>query len=319
MSVIEHQSHDHPESTAWIAWVVDLSETAILCRVDEGTQGTNDTSDAKNTHCEPDDPLSPVALPITKHMLDNVQAHDYAFINPTTILDGTDAPLADMVINSTAVRTLGICIPGNQQFVTYRRLVNRSSRTQAMLISHALQLMRWRDRNRYCPRCQSPLVIHPSEYAACCDACHDRSYPQIQPCIISAITRTCPQHGTPQILLAQHHHHQDGMYGLIAGFVEIGEALEAAVRREVHEEVGVKLGDLHYITSQPWPYPTNLMIGFWATYATGDIHIQASELAHAGFFDFEQLPKIPRHGTIARTLIEHVARALGVQAIRIRA
>lgn len=96
------------------------------------------------------------------------------------------------------------------------------------------------------------------------------------------------------------------MYGLIAGFVEVGETLEQAVCREVFEEVGLQVGQLRYFGSQFWPYPSNLMVGFVAEYQSGSVVLQADELADARFFDLDDLPNVPKFGTIARQMIEYV-------------
>mgnify|MGYP003617448755 CR=1 FL=1 len=128
-----------------------------------------------------------------------------------------------------------------------------------------------------------------------------------------------PQTGAMQILLAHHHRYgqqktpqQALQYGLIAGFVEVGESLEHAVVREVAEEVNISLKDIRYVSSQPWPFPSNLMLGFRAAYAGGDIVIQEDELSHADFFDLTNLPKIPFKGSIAYALIAQIAHEQGI-------
>lgn len=98
------------------------------------------------------------------------------------------------------------------------------------------------------------------------------------------------------------------MYGLIAGYVEIGESLEGAVAREVFEETGLSVGNIRYSQSQPWPYPSNLMIGFMACHTGGTIVIDECELTKSAFFKLNALPKIPNQGTIARSLIEQVGK-----------
>ena len=174
-----------------------------------------------------------------------------------------------------------------------------------------MQLLRWQEQTRFCSRCAAAVMPHPSgEPAMVCPSCDLRQYPRIQPCVIIAITRTHPDTLKPQILLAHHHRHskpdQPPMYGLIAGFVEVGESLEQTVRREVTEEVGLTVNNIRYIDSQPWPYPSNLMMGFIADYVSGDIVIEQAELSDAKFFDVDDLPRIPTKGTIARQLIETV-------------
>ncbi|BBI67293.1 hypothetical protein PKHYL_14840 [Psychrobacter sp. KH172YL61] len=78
------------------------------------------------------------------------------------------------------------------------------------------------------------------------------------------------------------------------------------------EEVNISISDIHYVSSQPWPFPSNLMLGFRASYASGDIIIQEDELAHADFFDLSNLPKIPPKGSIARELIDQIAKEQGI-------
>jgi NAD+ diphosphatase len=95
-----------------------------------------------------------------------------------------------------------------------------------------------------------------------------------------------------------------GMYSVLAGFVEPGEPLEEAVVREVREEVGIEIKDIKYFGSQPWPFPHSLMIGFTATYASGEISPDDSEIEDAGWFTVDNLPRIPGKISIARKLID---------------
>ena len=202
-------------------------------------------------------------------------------------------------------------------FFSYRQLITYLPIALSTQISQALQLLRWQADTQFCSRC-SASVVHTKtdERAMVCPVCQLRQYPRVQPCIITAITRPNPQTGEMQILLAQHRRHgaqnQSTMYGLIAGFVEVGESLEHAVVREVAEEVDIRVTDIRYVSSQPWPFPSNLMLGFRATYADGDIVIQEEELTHADFFDLSKLPKIPFKGSIAYELIAQVAREQGI-------
>jgi NAD+ diphosphatase len=93
-------------------------------------------------------------------------------------------------------------------------------------------------------------------------------------------------------------------YGLVAGFLEAGETLEECVHREVMEETGIRIKNLKYFGSQPWPYPSGVMIGFTAEYESGDIKLQDEELCAGAFFDRDNLPEIPRKMSLARTLID---------------
>ena len=126
-------------------------------------------------------------------------------------------------------------------------------------------------------------------------------YRGVNPVVITIITR-----GQKEILLAKNARNKTQMYSLIAGFVEVGETLEEAVRRETLEEVGLQIKNIQYLASQPWPFPSNLMIAFKAEYQGGEIQIQENELSDAQFFKFDQLPEIPFKGSIAYAMIQHV-------------
>lgn len=205
-------------------------------------------------------------------------------------------------------------------FIAYRLLITQLPVALSGQLSQAIQLLRWQTDTQFCSRCATPVVAATrGERAMVCPACRLRQYPRVQPCIITAITRPNPQTGVMQILLAHHHRYgqqktsaQALQYGLIAGFVEVGESLEHAVVREVAEEVNIRLTDIRYVSSQPWPFPSNLMLGFRAAYAGGDIVIQEDELSHADFFDLTSLPKIPFKGSIAYELIAQIAHEQGI-------
>ena len=207
-----------------------------------------------------------------------------------------------------------LIVPKQTQWVSFRQLITVLASHDCQMLSEAIQLLRWQDQTRYCCRCASPVLPHDSgERAMVCPQCQLAQYPRIQPCVITIITRANPLTGVKQILLAHHHRYGsptiDPLYGLIAGFVEVGESLEQAVHREVLEEVNIEVTNLRYFGSQPWPYPSNLMIGFAADYLSGDsdtIAVQASELSHAKFFDTTHLPKIPTKGSIAYEMIQQV-------------
>lgn len=123
-------------------------------------------------------------------------------------------------------------------------------------------------------------------------------HPRISPAIIVAITRG------REILLAKGINFQGDFYSVLAGFVEPGETFEECVQREVGEEVGLKVKNIKYFGSQPWPFPDSLMVGFTAEYASGNINIDEKEILDAEWFTAEQLPLIPGVGSIARRLID---------------
>ena len=247
-------------------------------------------------------------------------SHQHTTDALTPVLDAaiTDSMLTTAkishAISASFAHEHGIIWENQAQFIPYRTLLASLDASMLTTITHAMQLLRWQEETQFCSRCATPAIAHHSgEPAMVCPNCDLRQYPRIQPCVIIAITRTNPETLKPQILLAHHHRHtkpnQRPMYGLIAGFVEVGESLEQAIHREVMEEVGLSVDNIRYIDSQPWPYPSNLMMGFIVDYQKGDIVLEEAELRDAHFFDIDDLPRIPAKGTIAHQLIETVAQS----------
>ncbi|MBP9786830.1 MAG: NAD(+) diphosphatase [Acinetobacter sp.] len=192
-------------------------------------------------------------------------------------------------------------IPEGYQLVPIRDLIQSWSTTEFLQASRAVQLLEWRRNHKFCSHCGHVTEIHSKEYAMVCPACSYHQYPRVQPCIITIITK-----GDNEVLLAKSVHNKSNMYGLIAGFVEVGETLEEAVQREAFEEVGLKLKNIRYMSSQPWPFPSNLMIAFHAEYDSGEIQLQVEEISEAQFFRFDQLPEIPFKGSIAHAMIMQI-------------
>ncbi|MDX8164784.1 NAD(+) diphosphatase [Acinetobacter pittii] len=195
-------------------------------------------------------------------------------------------------------------IPEGLQLVPIRQLITSWSKEQFLQASRAVQLLEWRRNHKFCSHCGHPTEVHPTEYAMVCPSCRHHQYPRVNPCIITVITR-----GDDEILLAKSVHNKTNMYGLIAGFVEVGETLEEAVQREAFEEVGLKLKNIQYMSSQPWPFPSNLMVAFRAEYESGEIKLQEEEIADAQFFKIDQLPEIPFKGSIAHSMIMQITQA----------
>ena len=166
------------------------------------------------------------------------------------------------------------------------------------LAGKGIQLAEFYRSHKWCGYCGHEMHHSKTELACLCRHCRQRYYPQIAPCIIVAIRRG------EEILLAQHTKHRNGIYTVLAGFVEVGETLEQTVAREVMEESGLKVKNLRYVSSQPWPFPQSLMMAFMADYDSGEIVIDPKELLDAGWYRFDALPQLPPPGTVARRLIE---------------
>ena len=162
----------------------------------------------------------------------------------------------------------------------------------------AFQIIHWERTHQFCGRCGGRTRLKTGERARECPDCGLVIYHEISPAIIVAVVRGA------EILLAQSHRFRNAFYSVLAGFVEPGETFEETVRREVREEVGIELNNIRYFGSQPWPFPNSLMVGFMSDYESGEIRIDESEIVDAGWFASNNLPGLPRTGTIARRLID---------------
>ncbi|WP_088331260.1 NAD(+) diphosphatase [Lacimicrobium sp. SS2-24] len=165
------------------------------------------------------------------------------------------------------------------------------------ILARAWQVALFLRTHRYCGQCGSEMQRVDWELATVCHRCQHRCYPRISPCIIVAIKKQ------NQLLLAKGRHHKQGMYSILAGFVESGESLEQAVHREVMEEVGIKIKSLRYFDSQPWPFPHSLMVGFLAEYDSGEICVDGEEILEASWYKENEFPLIPPEFSIAGRLI----------------
>ena len=162
----------------------------------------------------------------------------------------------------------------------------------------ASQVLTWDRTHRFCGCCGTPMERHAEERAKACPACGHVCFPRLNPAVITAVRRG------DRILLAHNRRHRSSMFSVIAGFVEAGETLEDAVRREIREEVGIEVTNIRYFGSQPWPFPNSLMLGFKADHASGEIRVDGREIAEAGWFRATDLPEIPGPISISRRLID---------------
>jgi|SRR5699024_10743909 len=188
--------------------------------------------------------------------------------------------------------------PSGYEFVSLRSLFGQLDLQVAAMAGRASQLISWRRNHQFCSRCGEKASPHVSDSAMVCEACDYTQYPRISPCIITLVIRG------EEALLARNAKFPEGFFSCLAGFIEAGESAEQAVHREVHEEVNVRLGKLTYYSSQSWPFPHALMLGFHSEYVGGKIQEDQDEIVEAGWFRYDNLPQIPRPGSIARELIE---------------
>jgi NAD+ diphosphatase len=194
--------------------------------------------------------------------------------------------------------TDGVEPPPEFGFEGLRALFGRLREDHFGIAGRAVQIVEWDRSHRFCGRCGEPTERMETERARRCPRCGFMSFPRLSPAVIMRIDRG------DRILLARNVSFAQGFFSVLAGFVEPGESLEEAVVREVHEEVGLDLTDIRYFGSQPWPFPHQLMIGFTAQYAAGEIRIEPTELAEAGWYTRDALPALPGKISISRRLID---------------
>lgn len=166
----------------------------------------------------------------------------------------------------------------------------------------AMQVLWWESTSRHCPRCGAETERIGGEWGKRCVRCKLEHYPHLYPAVIVLVE------DGDRVLLARKRGWAPGRYALVAGFVDNGESLEAAVRREVREEVGVEVDDIRYVGSQNWPFPSQLMVGFVARYVGGEVRVDREELEDARWFPRDALPDGPSRHSIAGFIIERYAR-----------
>ena len=159
------------------------------------------------------------------------------------------------------------------------------------------ELLYWDNNTKFCGVCGAPMKMH-TDISKRCTNCGKEVWPQLATAVIVLV------HREDEVLLVHARNFKTDFYGLVAGFVETGETLEEAVHREVEEETGIKIKNIRYFGSQPWPYPCGLMVGFNADYDDGDIHLQQSELSKGAWFTKDNLPTIPEPLSIARMILD---------------
>lgn len=170
----------------------------------------------------------------------------------------------------------------------------------------ALGFGHWRARTRHCPRCGERVRPRDDGRVLDCDACGTEHFPRLEPAIIVRVTDV-----DDRILLGRQPGWPPRMFSVLAGFVDRGESLEDALRREVMEEVGVRVGEVSFVASQPWPFPASLMLGWAATAETTDLVLQEDEIQEARWFSRDELAAamdagevfVPPNVSIAHRLI----------------
>jgi len=199
---------------------------------------------------------------------------------------------------------LPVVPPDSGAFTDIRAVAGALPAGDASVLAHARGLMHWRNRHRFCGVCGASCVPRSAGNAMLCTGCGTQHFPRTDPAVIMLVTRE------DRALLG---HSQRfpiaNMYSTLAGFVEPGESLEEAVAREVFEETSIRVGEVHYHSSQPWPFPSSIMLGFTAEALNEDIAIDPEELRDARWFTRAEMRDPSAHG-FALPRIDSIARHL---------
>ena len=212
-------------------------------------------------------------------------------------------------LNDTDCIAVGVAAdapdPAGWQWRGLRTLFLQLADPLLALAGRAFQIVEWERSHRFCGRCGTATRDKAAERAKECPACGYVSYPRVSPAMMVLVTRD------RELLLARSRRFPQAIYSALAGFVEAGESIEDCIHREVREEVGVEVGGLRYVASQPWPFPHSLMIAFTAEYARGEVRPCDDEIVDAQWFALDALPQLPNPVSIARHLIDATVARLG--------
>jgi NAD+ diphosphatase len=200
--------------------------------------------------------------------------------------------------------------PKDHRFIDLRSLAMQGllDPPELAMLAQARSLLSWHQRHGFCANCGAATVFVDGGYRRDCPSCTTQHFPRTDPVVITAVN------GPQGVLLGRGHGFLAGVYSTLAGFVEPGESIEEAAQREIFEETGIRVFDVRYHSSQPWPFPSSLMIGLVARASGGDIEIDRSELEDARWFGRAELLdmlhdrhgeglKVPRPAAIAHHLI----------------
>ncbi len=191
-----------------------------------------------------------------------------------------------------------VSLPTGYSWISFSGIFRRMRKEFQFPLSRGRQILTWERTHRYCGTCGGRT--EPVDHEPCrkCTSCGAMFYPRFSPAIIVRITRG------RRIMLAHNGRFPGNMYSHIAGFVEAGESLEDAVRREIREEVSLEVENIRYFDSQQWPMPHSLMLGFTAECPEGEPVPDGEEITDARWFDPEHLPDLPQPGSIARRMLD---------------
>lgn len=198
-------------------------------------------------------------------------------------------------------------VPNDLEPVSLRTLGPTIAPDEASLAVHAVGIARWHQTHGHCARCGAVTEVAEAGHTRVCPSCGAHHFPRTDPAVIMLITD-----GEDRVLLGRQPVWPEGRFSTLAGFVEPGETLDDAVRREVMEEVGIKVGTVTYAGSQPWPFPSSLMLGFFGEALSADITVDHNEIAEARWFTRQEVTEmtassdllLPPNVSISRWLLQ---------------
>lgn len=197
--------------------------------------------------------------------------------------DGVAHFVVDLSHIEDAIAALGL---KGVRFAEVRGLAPLLPEGEAGTVAHARSLLDWHNRHGFCAACGQPTIMREAGYMRKCDGCGAQHFPRTDPVVIMVVWRG------DSCLLGRRKNAIAGLHSALAGFIDQGETIEEAVRREVKEEVGLDVDDVEYQTSQPWPFPSSLMIGCFAHATSDEPHVDEYEIESARWFTRAELRRI---------------------------
>ncbi len=235
-------------------------------------------------------------------------AHELFSASGATVLLGIREQIAHFAVDISDLEEHDVQgLHADAEFVDLRSVGAVMDRTEASILAYAKGIMHWHARHGFCGVCGSPTEIREAGHLRKCvnPNCGAMHFPRTDPAVIMLVARG------DRALLGRKAEWMEGMYSTLAGFVEPGESLEQAVAREVWEEAGVRISNIRYHSSQPWPFPASLMLGFFADAESDEFERNDDELEDLQWFTRQELAdggagiaRRPRSDSIARRLID---------------
>lgn len=200
---------------------------------------------------------------------------------------------------------------GGMRFANLHMLYGSLDETTHAIAGRAVQIVEWDRTHQYCGACAAPTEVSEADRSRTCPNCKFPMYPRLAPAMIVAVERD------DEILLARSPHFPPGIMSVLAGFVEPGESAEHAVEREVYEETSIYVKNVRYFSSQAWPFPNSLMLGFCADYDGGEIKVDGVEVTEADWFKAREMPNFfPGRVSISQWLIHDFLERNGIDPPR---